>query len=114
MKLINLDKVRWKEGFYDMHTGEQFAPMIFNTEEWLEWATKDAEVRAIPIEWIENKLKCCDNINAEIFVKALIRDWEKENDFATNSRLGNRSNGDNDSNISSTTNSGLYKESITR
>lgn len=34
--------------------------------------------KAISIEWIENKLKCCDNINAEIFVKALIRDWEKE------------------------------------
>ena len=37
------------------------------------------EVKEIPIEWIENKLKCCDNINAEIFVKNLIRDWEKEN-----------------------------------
>lgn len=36
-------------------------------------------VKAIPIEQIEKKLKCCDNINAEIFVKALIRDWEKEN-----------------------------------
>ena len=30
----------------------------------------------IPVEWIENKLKCCDNINAEIFVKALIKEWE--------------------------------------
>ena len=38
----------------------------------------------------------------------------KKNDFATNSRLGNRSDGDNDSNISSTTNSGIYKDSITR
>lgn len=68
----------------------------------------------VPIEWIEKKLNCCDNINAEIFVKALIRDWEEENDFATNSRVGNRCNGDNDSNISSTTNSGVYKESIIR
>lgn len=39
---------------------------------------REPTVEAIPIEWIENKLKCCDNINAEIFVKALIRDWEKE------------------------------------
>lgn len=34
--------------------------------------------RLIPVEWIEKKLNCCDNINAEIFVKSLIRDWEKE------------------------------------
>lgn len=33
-------------------------------------------VKAIPVEWIEKKLYCCDNINAEIFVKALIREWE--------------------------------------
>ena len=37
-------------------------------------------VEAIPVEWIEKKLNCCDNINAEIFVKALIREWEKENE----------------------------------
>ena len=36
-------------------------------------------VEAITVEWIENKLKCCDNINAEIFVKSLIRNWRKEN-----------------------------------
>ena len=41
--------------------------------------TFECEVEAIPIEQIRNKLKCCDNINAEIFVKALIRDWEEEN-----------------------------------
>lgn len=40
---------------------------------------KAPTVKAILIGWIENKLKCCDNINAEIFVKSLIRDWEKEN-----------------------------------
>jgi len=50
MRLIDLDKVRWKEGFYDMHTGEQFASMIFNTPEWLEWATAEAEVKAIPLD----------------------------------------------------------------
>lgn len=33
-------------------------------------------IKAIPVEWIEKKLYCCDNINAEIFVKALIREWE--------------------------------------
>lgn len=38
---------------------------------------------AIPVEWIENKLKCCDNVNAEIFVKSLISDWEKENEERT-------------------------------
>ena len=40
--------------------------------------TADKFKKYISIEWIENKLKCCDNINAEIFVKALIREWEKE------------------------------------
>ena len=33
-------------------------------------------VKAIPVEWLEKKLNCCDNINVEIFVKALIREWE--------------------------------------
>lgn len=50
MRLIDLDRVRWKEGFYDMHTGEQFASMIFNTPERLEWATAEAEVKAIPLD----------------------------------------------------------------
>lgn len=50
MRLIDLDKVRWTEGFYDMHTGEQYAPMMFNTKECLEWATAEAEVKAIPVE----------------------------------------------------------------
>lgn len=43
----------------------------------------DVEEKAIPVEWIENKLKCCDNINAEIFVKSLIREWEKEDEQKT-------------------------------
>lgn len=44
MKPIDLDKVKWTEGFYDMINGEQYAPMIFNTKECLETALKDAEL----------------------------------------------------------------------
>lgn len=71
MTLIDLDKVRWKEGFYDMHTGEQFAPMMFNTPEWLEWATAEAKVKAIPIEYIEKFKK---EFRAVASVKAVI-EW---------------------------------------
>ena len=105
MRLIDADELERKVRWYGGNTAG-----LLPQYELINAPT----VNAIPIEWIEKKLKCCDNINAEIFVKALIRDWRKENDFATNSRMGNRGNGDNDSNISSTTNSGLYKESITR
>ena len=81
MTLIDLDKVRWKEGFYDMHTGEQFAPMMFNTPEWLEWATAEAKVKAIPIEFIEAFKK---EFRAVASVKAvidwLLEKWEKENE----------------------------------
>ena len=61
MNLIDLDKVRWTEGFYDMHTGEQYASMILNTEEWLEWATANAKVKAIPVEWIKKWLENIKN-----------------------------------------------------
>lgn len=81
MTLIDLDKVRWKEGFYDMHTGEQFAPMMFNTPECLEWATANAKVKAIPIEFIEKFKK---EFRAVASVKAvidwLLEKWEKENE----------------------------------
>ena len=107
MKIIDADKLHYiRKWFEDSGKSEV---VVFAKE-----IDKAPTVKAIPIERIEKKLNCCDNINAEIFVKALIRDWEEENDFATNSRVGSRSNGDNDSNISSTTNSGIYKESITR
>lgn len=89
MRLIDLDKVRWKEGFYDMHTGEQFASMIFNTPEWLEWATAEAEVKAVPIEWIKNyaKRKASKGFTEidcywqywEDDVLKMVADWEKEN-----------------------------------
>lgn len=93
MRLIDLDKVRWKDGFYDMHTGEQFAPMMFNTPEWIEWATAEAEVKAIPIEWAKEELdyarKMYDN-STELTepywrgnvsaLEVLIIRWEEENE----------------------------------
>lgn len=80
MSLIDLDKVRWKEGFYDMHTGEQFAPMMFNTPEWLEWATANAKVKAIPKEWIRDyMLRLSDGSEAYECILVMLEDWEKEN-----------------------------------
>ena len=38
--------------------------------------TADKFKKYISIEWIEKKLNCCDNINAEVFIKAFIREWE--------------------------------------
>ena len=93
MRLIDLDKVRWKEGFYDMHTGEQFAPMMFNTPKWLEWATAEAEVKAIPVEWLNkraeeiafaywtnarNKVTLPLN-ELPLLIDQIIGEWEKEN-----------------------------------
>jgi len=81
MRLIDLDKVRWKEGFYDMHTGEQFASMIFNTPEWLEWATAEAEVKAIPIEWIHDYLDNTFLPEGQFWaIQKMIKQWEKENE----------------------------------
>ena len=92
MRLIDLDKVRWKEGFYDMHTGEQFASMIFNTPEWLEWATAEAEVKAVSIEWIKKKKVDFQNKDYPFnycrgmqdgfndCIDYLLSEWEKEND----------------------------------
>ena len=87
MRLIDLDKVRWTEGFYDMHTGEQYAPMMFNTEEWIEWATENAKVKAIPIEWIKEQLQkekyrtfLVDYIQWGDCLRWLIDEWEKENE----------------------------------
>ena len=83
MKLVDLDKVRWTDGFYDMLTGEQFAPMIFNTEERIEWAIANAKVDAIPVEWIDDYIKRrvnVDGIYAEIrCIGDMIKEWEKEN-----------------------------------
>lgn len=84
MRLIDLDKVKWQNGFYDMHTGEQFAPMMFNTPEWLEWATAEAEVDAVPIErikeWIKTEpLGIGSLIAPEFTIEALLYWWEKEN-----------------------------------
>ena len=79
MRLIDLDKVRWTEGFYDMHTGEQYAPMMFNTEEWIEWATENAKVKAIPIEWIE-EWGWKNGMSESMSLRVMIDDWEKENE----------------------------------
>lgn len=95
MRLIDLDKVRWKDGFYDMHTGEQYAPMIFNTPEWLEWAVAEAEVEAIPIEWIKGYItpfqEFHDCLSEELqendgagwvvdVLETMLREWERENE----------------------------------
>lgn len=92
MKLIDLDKVRWEDGFYDMRTGEQFAPMMFNTPEWLEWATAEAKVKAIPIEWLMKKAdewatkditydgKPFTAQQVGLAIASMVIDWEKENE----------------------------------
>lgn len=59
------------------HIPDEDVTRIFQDGYMKGW--ENARKKAIPVEWIENKLKCCDNINAEIFVKSLIRDWRKEN-----------------------------------
>lgn len=80
MRLIDLDKVRWEKGFYDMHTGEQFAPMIFNTPECLEWATAEAKVKAIPIKWIEKYIWNADTHEEKRALRKMYISWEKENE----------------------------------
>jgi len=80
MNLIDLDKVRWTEGFYDMHTGEQYASMILNTEEWLEWATANAKVKAIPVEWIEKYIWKADTHEEKRALRKMYTAWEKENE----------------------------------
>ena len=59
------------------HIPDEDVTRIFQDGYMKGW--ENARKKAISIDWIENKLKCCDNINAEIFVKSLIRDWRKEN-----------------------------------
>lgn len=76
MRLIDLDKVRWTEGFYDMHTGEQFAPMMLNTEEWLEWATANAKVKAIPIDFIKAFSEFLLDRRERFVLETLIEVWE--------------------------------------
>lgn len=39
------------------------------------------DVDAIPIEWIRKQLKNCDNIHAELYIRALLKQWEKENEI---------------------------------
>lgn len=73
MRLIDADKLHYiRKWFEDSGKSEV---VVFAKE-----IDKAPTVQAITIEWIEKKLNCCDNINADIFVKALIRDWEKENE----------------------------------
>lgn len=83
MNLIDLDKVRWTDGFYDMLTGEQFAPMIFNTKEQIEWAIANAKVKAIPVEWLRELqvryLKADCNMSVCV-VNEILNLWEKENE----------------------------------
>lgn len=41
-----------------------------------------ATVDAIPVEWIEQKIKTvCDNFEAEMFGKWLIKQWREENEI---------------------------------
>lgn len=93
MRLIDADKLMmsladWKLQEAPIHTYEKPKEFTADDMQRMIWRTiRDCEsaveeqptVEAIPIERIEKKLNCCDNINAEIFVKSLIRDWRKEN-----------------------------------
>ena len=68
MRLIDADRLRAK-----------ITAMVTRPHQFMYEIERAPTVEAITVEWIEKKLNCCDNINAEIFVKALIRDWRKEN-----------------------------------
>ena len=68
MRLIDAERLRAK-----------ITAMVTRPNQFMYEIERAPTVEAIPIEFIRNKLKCCDNINAEIFVKSLIRDWRKEN-----------------------------------
>ena len=77
MRLIDADEIikeTWGVVIKDMFHMHETVEVVSTID-----IEKAPTVKAIPIEWIENKLKCCDNINAEIFVKSLIREWRKEN-----------------------------------
>lgn len=77
MKIIDADELMNTLGAIHNKIGAEFDYKRIMQE--IRQRARHNNVKVIPIEWIENKLKCCDNINAEIFVKALIRDWEEEN-----------------------------------
>ena len=93
MRLIDADKLLFSLEEWELNetpistypkpkefTADDMQRMIWRTIRDCESAVEEQPtVQAIPIERIRNKLKCCDNINAEIFVKALIKDWRKEN-----------------------------------
>lgn len=94
MRLIDADKLLFSLEEWELNetpistypkpkefTADDMQRMIWRTIRDCESAVEEQPtVKAIFIGWLENKLKCCDNINAEIFVKSLIRDWEKENE----------------------------------
>lgn len=83
MNLVDLDKVRWVDGFYDMHTGEQFAPMMFKTKEQIEWSIAEAKVDAISIDWLRElqvrylKAGCYMSV---CVVNEILNLWQKENE----------------------------------
>ena len=80
MKLVDFDKVRWVDGFYDMLTGEQFAPMMFKTEEQIEWSIAEAKVAAIPIEWIRDYIDYTFMSPGDYFVlEKMLKEWDNEN-----------------------------------
>lgn len=92
MRLIDSDKLLFSLEEWELNetpistypkpkefTADDMQRMIWRTIRDCESAVEEQPiVKAIPIEWIEKKLYCCDNINAEIFVKALIKEWGKE------------------------------------
>ena len=77
MRLIDADV--FKTEYENLVTWVSHRAEKARLREFIKDIQNQPSVKAISIEWIENKLKRCDNIKAEIFIKALIRDWRKEN-----------------------------------
>lgn len=77
MRLIDADV--FKTEYENLITWVSHRAEKARLREFIKDIQNQPTVEAITVEWIEKKLKCCDNINAEIFVKSLIRDWRKEN-----------------------------------
>ena len=75
MRLIDVDElIEYFDGDLEGYDNREYILHM------LDIKGRSARVEAIPIEWIKKELSKCDNIHAELYVKALINDWEKENE----------------------------------
>lgn len=65
-KKVFIPPTEWQEGYW--YAIDEFQRNLENRK----------TIKAIPIAWIEKQLLKCDNIHAELYVNALLEDWEKQ------------------------------------